>query len=74
MAIRMEHLVDAAVPGGPNHPIAHGLGVVPDVWFLTNDTDALVIESVATPPTDAFVYVDNGAAGPNLATAIVIQN
>jgi hypothetical protein len=40
----MEKLVDPAVPAAANHPIPHTLGVVPDVWFLTNDTVALIVE------------------------------
>lgn len=74
MAIRMEKLVDVAVPAIANHPIAHALGVVPDVWFLTNDTVALIVESAVTPADAANVYVDSTAAPGSLATAIVIQN
>lgn len=74
MAVRMEKLFDAAVPAAVNHPIAHTLGVVPDVFFLTNDTTALIVESAATPPDANNVYVDSTAAPGSPATAIVIQN
>jgi hypothetical protein len=74
MGVRMEKLVDPAVPAVANHPIPHALGVVPDVWFLSNDTTALIVESAVTPADDVNVYVDSTAAPGSPATAIVIRN
>ena len=72
MAIRVSKMTDAAVPNGANQALAHGLGVVPDLYFLTNDTLALIIESVATPPDAVNCYVDNGSGGPGLANVIAV--
>jgi hypothetical protein len=70
MAIRLEKLNDPAVANGVNQAIPHALGAVPDIYFITNDTDALIVESVATPPDAAAIYVDNSIGGPGNCTAV----
>ncbi len=71
MATRFVKLTDPAVAVGAAEAIPHGLGAVPDVYFLTNDCGVNCTES-ATPPDAVNIYINNGGAGVELVNAVAI--